>query len=66
MANVVPYAMDGLEFTCSDEQQHGTQCTIRNGKDVLDFYTFANNPGLNIMGLAVCVVVISGCCVFSD
>ncbi|KAE8345561.1 hypothetical protein BDV24DRAFT_159422 [Aspergillus arachidicola] len=57
MANVVPYAMDGLEFTCSEEQQQSTQCTIRNGKDVLDFYNFENNSGLNIMGLAVCVVV---------
>ncbi|KAB8226363.1 hypothetical protein BDV33DRAFT_186478 [Aspergillus novoparasiticus] len=52
MADVVPYAMDGLEFTCSEEQQQSTQCSLRNGKDVLYFYNFENNPGLNIMGLA--------------
>ncbi|OGM48017.1 ATP-binding cassette transporter [Aspergillus bombycis] len=57
MANILPYAMHGLEFTCSEEQQPGKQCTIEKGKDVLDFYNFDKNPGLNLMGLAVCVIV---------
>ena len=57
MANIVPYAMDGLEFTCSAEQQPSKHCTIRNGKDVLNFYNFDTNPDLNIMALAACLVI---------
>ncbi|KAE8405044.1 P-loop containing nucleoside triphosphate hydrolase protein [Aspergillus pseudonomiae] len=56
MANIMPYAMHGLEFTCNEQHQPSKQCTIQNGKDVLNFYNFDKNPRLNILALAVCMI----------
>lgn len=57
-ANLAPYAMEGLQFTCSDnEELSNGHCPIENGAQVLKLYNLETNPTLNLIGLGVCTIV---------
>lgn len=57
-ANLAPYAMRGLHFTCSsDERLPNGHCPIESGAQVLTLYNLNTDPGLNLIGLAICTIV---------
>ncbi|KAL9108387.1 MAG: hypothetical protein Q9227_006847 [Pyrenula ochraceoflavens] len=57
-ANVTPYAMENIHFTCSDsERLPNGHCPIENGEQVLQLYNLQTNAGLNIMALGVCTII---------
>lgn len=57
IANLAPYSMRGLAFTCNASQQLGDgSCPVPTGEQALQLYNLNASPGLNILALGICTV----------
>ncbi|OJD30008.1 abc transporter [Diplodia corticola] len=59
VANLAPYSLDGVRFTCTDGQRlAGGRCPIETGEEVLRLYGLEGGDArLNVLWLGVCAVV---------
>ncbi|KAI9850392.1 MAG: hypothetical protein M1838_005725 [Thelocarpon superellum] len=58
LANMAPYSLRGVAFTCDDDQRlPNGHCPIDTGVQVLDLYGLNTNPGLNLAALGIATVV---------
>ena len=58
VANVVPYAMRNISFTCTDsERLSNGHCPIETGDQVLQLYNLQTDAGLNVLALGVCTII---------
>lgn len=54
---VATYSLRGVHFTCnSDEARPDGRCYIETGEEVLSLYKLDEDPVVNIVGLATCVI----------
>ncbi|KAF2853926.1 ABC transporter-like protein [Plenodomus tracheiphilus IPT5] len=56
VANMAPYTLRGLHFTCEEWQKINGSCPITRGEQVLDLYKMNKDPELSLMALGVCAV----------
>lgn len=55
---VALYSLRGIKFTCNDEQRlPDGSCPINTGEEILQLYSFDDDPVMNVAALAGCVVV---------
>ncbi|KAK2761146.1 hypothetical protein FQN54_001667 [Arachnomyces sp. PD_36] len=58
MANAFPYVMEGLNFTCDDDQRlQDGKCPVETGRDVLRLYNLDHDPMPYVAALGGCIVV---------
>lgn len=56
VANMAPYTLRGLRFTCEEWQKINGSCPITSGEQVLDLYKLNNDPELSLMALGICAI----------
>lgn len=57
-ANMLPYTMQGMEFTCKESQKlPDGQCPLRTGEQVLELYKLNVNPAPMLGALVATTVV---------
>jgi len=57
MANMAPYTLRGVQFTCDDWQKINGRCPITTGEEALNLYKLNKDPEMNIMALGICTIV---------
>ncbi|KAI5284520.1 hypothetical protein KEM54_001269 [Ascosphaera aggregata] len=57
VANIAPYSMESLSFSCEDAQlSPDGNCPISTGVQVLQMYKLDKNPGLYVLGTGICTM----------
>lgn len=56
VANMAPYTLRGLHFTCEEWQKINGSCPITRGEQVLDLYKLNKDPELSLMALGICAI----------
>jgi len=56
VANMAPYTLRGIRFTCEAWQKINGACPITTGEQVLDLYKLNSDPALKLMALGICAI----------